>query len=562
MEFRILGPLEVVGPAGVVKVPSGRLQELLAVLLLSPNEPVSAERLTDALFGEQAPPTAPSTMRVHISRLRRALGDDPELVTTSAAGYRLRVLPGELDADRFSERVEAGRALLGSDPERASAVLRDALALWRGDALADFTFRAFAQAEIARLGELRLTALELRIDADLAAGRADVLIPELHGLVEQHPLRERLHGQLMLALYRCGRQAEALEVFQRLRGALVDELGIEPSTRAARDPGRDPAPRRDGRACSAAAPVTRPARPSRRVLALMALGTIAGVAAGMIALGGPERRNSPEAAPSAGAAPGGGAAATGGAAAVASAASDYQARVVEVCEDVNRAYRVQRRDTATLRRQLKRARSTRTQRDAILIMIRSRVERGGHNLAALRSLEPPPERARLHAQTEELWERNLDVFRAYEVRLDRVSNRRSLLRAIDPLTSARPALEKRFVAMKAGLQKLGGRDCEIDLYVERPVPLPPLKDEPTPERDERGRRDQRRVPTPSTTPGRTPGRNDRRLHGLRRRWHHRRQYWWRRGRRSRRRRQRRRRRAAAARAERSSLAASSHAARR
>ena len=234
------------------------------------------------------------------------------------------------------------------------------------------------------------------------------------------------------------------------------------------------------RSARAAAPVA-PARPSRRVLALMALGTIAGVAAGMIALGGPERRNSPEAAPPAGApAPGGGAAATGGAAAVASAASDYQARVVEVCEDVNRAYRVQRRDTATLRRDLKRARSTRTQRDAILIMIRSRVERGGHNLAALRSLEPPPERARLHAQTEELWERNLDVFRAYEVRLDRVSNRRSLLRAIDPLTSARPALEKRFVAMKAGLQKLGGRDCEIDLYVERPVPLPPLEDEPTP----------------------------------------------------------------------------------
>ena len=461
-----------------MKVPSGRLQELLAVLLLSPNEPVSAERLTDALFGEQAAPTAPSTMRVHISRLRRALGDDPELVTTSAAGYRLRVLPGELDADRFSERVEAGRALLGSDPERASTVLRDALALWRGDALADFTFRAFAQAEIARLGELRLTALELRIDADLAAGRADVLIPELHGLVEQHPLRERLHGQLMLALYRCGRQAEALEVFQRLRGALVDELGIEPSTELHEIQGAilrhdatvGPAPRRS----------SRPARPSRRVLALMALGTIAGVAAGMIALGGPERRNAPEAAPPGGASPGGGAAATGGAAAVESAASDYQARVVEVCEDVNRAYRVQRRDTATLRRDLKRARSTRTQRDAILIMIRSRVERGGHNLAALRSLEPPAERARLHAQTEELWERNLDVFRAYEVRLDRVSNRRSLLRAIDPLTSARPALEKRFVAMKAGLQKLGGRDCEIDLYVERPVPLPPLDDEPTP----------------------------------------------------------------------------------
>jgi len=216
------------------------------------------------------------------------------------------------------------------------------------------------------------------------------------------------------------------------------------------------------------------------VLALMALGTIAGVAAGMIALGGPERRNSPEAAPSAGAAPSGGAGATGGAAAVDSAASDYEARVVEVCEDVNRAFRVQRRDTATLRRQLKRARSTRTQRDAILIMIRSRVDRGGHNLAALRSLEPPAARARLHAQTDDLWERNLDVFRDYAVRLDRVSNRRELLRAIDPLTSARPSLEKRFVAMKAGMQKLGGPECEIDLYVERPVPLPPLRDEPTP----------------------------------------------------------------------------------
>jgi DNA-binding SARP family transcriptional activator len=455
------------------------LQELLAVLLLSPNEPVSAERLTDALFGEQAPPTAPSTMRVHISRLRRALGDDPELVTTSAAGYRLRVLPGELDADRFSERVEAGRALLGSDPERASAVLRDALALWRGDALADFTFRAFAQAEIARLGELRLTALELRIDADLAAGRADVLIPELHGLVEQHPLRERLHGQLMLALYRCGRQAEALEVFQRLRGALVDELGIEPSSELHEIQG---AILRHDATVGPAAPrrPSRPSRPSRRVLALMALGTIAGVAAGMIALAGPEGRNSPEAAPPGGASPGGGAAATGGAAAAETAAAEYQDEVVEVCERMNRSFRVLKRDTATLRSRLRRARTTRAQRDAILILIRIRIERGGHNLAALRSLEPPPKRAQLHAQTEVLWERNLDVFRAYAVRLDRVSNRRELLRAIGPLTSARPALDKRFVSLKAGLQKLGGDECEIDLYVERPVPLPPLHHEPTP----------------------------------------------------------------------------------
>ena len=137
-------------------------------------------------------------------------------------------------------------------------------------------------------------------------------------------------------------------------------------------------------------------------------------------------------------------------------------------------------------------------------MIRSRVERGGHNLAALRSLEPPSERARLHAQTEELWERNLDVFRAYEVRLDRVSNRRSLLRAIDPLTSARPALEKRFVAMKAGLQKLGGRECEIDLYVERPVPLPPL--ETSRPRSRLGAARPAAAPTPSAAPGRTPGR--------------------------------------------------------
>src|SRR5262249_55314302 len=137
MEFRILGPLEVAGPAGEVPVPGVRLRTVLAVLLTNPNEPVSADRLGEALFGEDASPSAVGNGRVHVSRLRRALGDDPDLLATAQGGYRLRVRPGELDADSFAELVANARPLIATEPDRAASMLRDALALWRGRPFAD-----------------------------------------------------------------------------------------------------------------------------------------------------------------------------------------------------------------------------------------------------------------------------------------------------------------------------------------------------------------------------------------------------------------------------------------
>jgi DNA-binding SARP family transcriptional activator len=201
---------------------------VLAVLLLHANEPVSAERLAVALWGEEAASGAVKTVQVHISRLRKALGD-PDRVTTTPVGYCLRVGPGELDAERFELLVQDGRrALAAGEAERAAAVLRGALGLWRGRALEDVAYEPFAQAEIARLEEQRLSALEARVDADLAAGGHAELLGELQRLLTSHPTRERLVGQLMVVLYRCGRQAEALEAYRSSRRALVDEVGVEP----------------------------------------------------------------------------------------------------------------------------------------------------------------------------------------------------------------------------------------------------------------------------------------------------------------------------------------------
>jgi len=201
---------------------------VLAVLLLHANQPVSAERLALALWGEEAPSGAIKTVQVHVSRLRKALGD-ADILTTTAAGYCLRVLPGELDAERFERLVEDGRrALAEGRPEDAAATLRAALTLWRGPPLGDFAYEPFARAEISRLEEARLAALEARIEADLASGRHAELVAELQQLVAAHPGRERLAGQLMLALYRCGRQVEALEAYSDVRRALVAEVGVEP----------------------------------------------------------------------------------------------------------------------------------------------------------------------------------------------------------------------------------------------------------------------------------------------------------------------------------------------
>ena len=228
MQFAILGPLEVRRDGQVVAVGGAKPRAVLACLLVHANEPVSAERLVAALWGDDASPASVRTVQVHVSRLRRALGDY-SVIESTPAGYRVRVLPGELDAERFERLLERGQRLLAdAGAENAAAVFREALGLWRGPALADLEFEPFALTEIARLEEQRLTALQGRIEADLALGRHGELIAELEQLVGKHPLRERLHWQLMLALYRGGRQADALAAYRRARTVLDAELGLEP----------------------------------------------------------------------------------------------------------------------------------------------------------------------------------------------------------------------------------------------------------------------------------------------------------------------------------------------
>jgi DNA-binding SARP family transcriptional activator len=227
MEFRILGPLEVWDEGGEVSVGGRKSRALLAGLLLRPNEIVPADRLIDELWDADSPEDAGAALRVIVSRLRKALPED--VLTTRAPGYLIRVEPDELDLHRFERLVDEGRSLLARVlATDASERLHEALALWRGPALADFGYASFAQAAIARLEEIRLAAGELRIDADLALGRHDELVGELAGLVAEYPLRERLRMYLMTALYRSGRQAEALDAYQDARRSLVDELGIDP----------------------------------------------------------------------------------------------------------------------------------------------------------------------------------------------------------------------------------------------------------------------------------------------------------------------------------------------
>jgi DNA-binding SARP family transcriptional activator/ABC-type branched-subunit amino acid transport system substrate-binding protein len=236
MEFRILGPLEVSKDGHLVEIEGRKQRALLASLLLHANEVVSPDRLIDELWGETPPPTAAKTLQAHVSRLRRSLnGDgDPSAhlrgpLQTRGPGYVLRVEPGQLDADSFQRLLEgARRALAAGQPDAAAEQAQRALALWRGPALADFAYDGFAQAEITRLDELRLNAREERIAAGLALGLHRELVGELEPLVAAHPLRERLRGQLMLALYRSGRQAEALDVYQQGRHALAEELGLTP----------------------------------------------------------------------------------------------------------------------------------------------------------------------------------------------------------------------------------------------------------------------------------------------------------------------------------------------
>lgn len=228
MEFRILGPLELWDGGHRVYLAGPKPRALLAVLLLHPNEVVPADRLIEGLWGEDSPERAAGALRVNVSRLRKALPRD--VLTTRSPGYVLRVEPDELDLHRFERLLDEGRSLLSRGfPADASERLRDALSLWRGPALPEFAYESFAQPAIARLEEIRLAAVELRIDADLVLGRHDALVGELEALVAEHPLRERLRRYRMMALYRSGRQAEALDAYQDARRILVDELGLDPS---------------------------------------------------------------------------------------------------------------------------------------------------------------------------------------------------------------------------------------------------------------------------------------------------------------------------------------------
>ena len=226
MQVRILGPFQIEEGGRRLSIGGLRQRAVLASLALHANEVVPSEQLLVNLWGEDSPPSAANALQAAISRVRRAL--PPGRLITKAPGYLLRIFPDELDVSQFEQLVSEGReALSAGVPAQAARTLNQALSLWQGPALADFRYEPFAQAEIARLEELHLTCLEERIEADLALGSASIVIAELRQLVAEHPVRERLRGQLMLALYRDGRQTEALEVYREFRSVLREELGLD-----------------------------------------------------------------------------------------------------------------------------------------------------------------------------------------------------------------------------------------------------------------------------------------------------------------------------------------------
>jgi YVTN family beta-propeller protein len=247
LHFRILGELEAIDGDRALSLGGAKQRAVLAILIVHRGEALTTDRLIDELWGERPPATAAKTLQVYISHVRKILGEG--VVATRGGGYSLDVPADQVDAERFEQLAARGRdALRDADPDTASKALHEALELWRGPALADFAYEAFAQREAARLQEARLDALEDRIDADLARGEHASLCSELEALVGEHPTRERLQGQLMLALYRSGRQAEALERYATARRSLQEELGIEPGRALAelqhrileQDPALDP----------------------------------------------------------------------------------------------------------------------------------------------------------------------------------------------------------------------------------------------------------------------------------------------------------------------------------
>jgi len=228
MQVRLLGPFQVEDTGRRITIGGVRQRAVLADLVLHASEVVPSEQLLVDLWGEDAPPSAANALQAAISRLRRVL--PPGRLITTAPGYSLRIFPAELDVRQFEQLIAEGRdAVVAGNAAEAAGTLDQALSLWRGPPLADFRYEPFAQAEITRLEELYLTCLEERAEARLARGSASELAAELRGLVSEHPLRERLRGQLMLSLYRSGRQADALEVYRDFRSTLAEELGLEPS---------------------------------------------------------------------------------------------------------------------------------------------------------------------------------------------------------------------------------------------------------------------------------------------------------------------------------------------
>ena len=231
MRFRILGPLEVQSPAGWTAISAAKWRSLLACLLVRPGQLVPTESLIDELWGDTPPPTANNLVSIYIHRLKKVIGDtEGRLLVYRAPGYLLRVAPGDLDIQEFESLVAGGRsALAAADPERAAALLGDALGLWRGPLFADVPPSPLLTTQAGRAAELRLDATELRVEADLACGRGAQVVAELRGLVDEHPLRERLWLLLMRALEDAGRRAEALGAFAQAHEVIAAELGVDPS---------------------------------------------------------------------------------------------------------------------------------------------------------------------------------------------------------------------------------------------------------------------------------------------------------------------------------------------
>src|SRR5215218_1513882 len=276
MDIQLLGPIEARLDDRTLQLGARKQRAVLAMLGLHVNRAVSTDRLAEGLWGEEPPSSAPKMVQLYVSQLRRVLDGDGAAIITHGRGYELRLPVECVDAERFERLVD----------ERP----REALALWRGDALADVADEPFAAAEIRRLEELRMHAHELAIEADLAAGRHADVIGELEGLVAEHPLNERLHAQRMLALYRSERQAEALDAYRQARSALVGQIGVEPGPELRRlqqavleqDPALD-LPPTAAAAVSGPAPARPP--PRRRRPALLVAAAVLAAAAGLIAFG-------------------------------------------------------------------------------------------------------------------------------------------------------------------------------------------------------------------------------------------------------------------------------------